>query len=106
GEVVRVRALKDDGAQVAAMDTAFYEARKHRLGALKPSTKRLRMANGAVIPSGGRWEGQMRLSGVQARVSFEVFPSGGNWSFLLGKPLLEALQVVHDYATDTVYING
>ncbi|KAL1693536.1 hypothetical protein GGG16DRAFT_48927, partial [Schizophyllum commune] len=104
GEVVRAMAMKDDGAQVAAMDSVYYEERRHRLGPLRPSTKRLRMANGHVMSSEGRWEGMMRVAGARTLVAFEVFPSGGNWQFLLGKPLLESLRVIHDYASDTVRI--
>jgi hypothetical protein len=37
---------------------------------------------------------------------FEVFPSGGSWSFLFGKPLLERFAAVHDYDTDTIRIPG
>ncbi|KAJ7352144.1 hypothetical protein DFH08DRAFT_956955 [Mycena albidolilacea] len=37
---------------------------------------------------------------------FEVFPSGGSWSFLFGKPLLECFAAVHDYGTDTIRISG
>ena len=34
--------------------------------------------------------------------SFEVFPSDGRWSLLIGKPLLKQLRVVHDYEMDTI----
>jgi hypothetical protein len=64
------------------------------------------MANGALVPSVGYWEGYIRFGGVRVRASFEVFPSGGSWSFLFGKPLLEAFGAVHDYATDTIMVCG
>ena len=34
--------------------------------------------------------------------SFEVFPSGGRWSLLIGKLLLKQLRAIHDYGTDTI----
>jgi hypothetical protein len=40
------------------------------------------------------------------RACFEVFPSGGSWSFLFGKPLLEGFGAVHDYAVDTITVPG
>lgn len=41
---------------------------------------------------------------AKTRASFEVFDSGGVWSMLIGKPLLEQLQAVHDYTNDTIVI--
>ncbi|KAJ7209815.1 hypothetical protein B0H12DRAFT_988346, partial [Mycena haematopus] len=106
GELVRIRALEDDGAMVNAMCTALYEAIKHRIGELQWSVKTLRMANGALVPSTGYWEGYIRFGGARVRATFEVFPSGGSWSFLFGKPLLEGFGAVHDYATDTIAVCG
>ncbi|KAJ7137883.1 hypothetical protein C8R44DRAFT_607176 [Mycena epipterygia] len=106
GEIVRIRALEDGGAMVSAMCTALYEREKHRIGALQYSGKTLRMANGTLIPSRGFWEGYIRFGGTRVRASFEVFPSGGSWSFLFGKPLLEAFGAMHDYAVDSITVPG
>jgi hypothetical protein len=106
GENVRVRTLEDGGAMVNAMCTALYAAVRHRIGELQQSGKILRMANGALVPSIGRWEGYIRFGGARVRASFEVFPSGGSWSFLFGKPLLEQFGAVHDYGTDTISVPG
>ncbi|KAJ6590222.1 hypothetical protein B0H10DRAFT_2233705 [Mycena sp. CBHHK59/15] len=106
GESVRVRALEDDGAMVSAMCTALYEKERHRIGELKHSGKTLRMANGTLIPSMGFWEGYIRFGGARVRGCFEVFPSGGSWSFLFGKPLLEEFGAVHDYKADSITVPG
>jgi hypothetical protein len=44
------------------------------------------------------------LGGHTVEGSFEVFPSGGGWSLLFGKLLLEKLKAIHDYETDTLKI--
>ena len=88
GEIVRVLALFDGAAMVAAMCTTLFNSVKHRLGNWQPSRKLLRMANGTIIPSQARWEGTIQLSNIVIEGSFEVFDSGGSWAFLLGKPLL------------------
>ncbi|KAJ7176152.1 hypothetical protein C8R43DRAFT_872903, partial [Mycena crocata] len=106
GELERIRVLEDGGAMVNAMCTALYEAIQHRIGKLKQSGKTLRMANGSLVPSIGYWEGYIRFGGARIRACFEVFPSGGSWSFLFGKPLLEGFGAVHDYSTDTISVPG
>ncbi|KAF8199388.1 hypothetical protein K438DRAFT_1480376, partial [Mycena galopus ATCC 62051] len=106
GELERVRALEDDGAMVNVMCTALYRVIQHHIGKLQQSGKTLRIANGALVPSVGYWEGYIRFGGKRVRAGFEVFPSGGSWSFLFGKPLLEGLGAMHDYATDTITVRG
>jgi hypothetical protein len=91
---------------VNAMCTVLYAAVQHRIGELQRSVKILRMANGALVPSIGRWEGHIRFGGARVRATFEVFPSSGSWSFLFGKPLLEQFGAVHDYGTDTISVPG
>lgn len=49
GEIVRIRALFDDGAMVSAMCTSIFEKVKHRLCNWSTSDRRLRMANGSVV---------------------------------------------------------
>ena len=54
--------------------------------------------------SHGRWIGDVMLGGKTACASFEIFPSGGGWSLLFGKPLLEQFKAVHNYGDDTLLI--
>jgi len=105
GEVVRIRALFDDGAMTSAMCTTVFSTVKHRLKGWKTSTRTLRMANGAIIKAEAEWAGTMTIKDVEIKGSFLVFDSGGGWAFLLGKPLLRALRAVHDYSEDTITIS-
>ncbi|KAG2336352.1 hypothetical protein BDR05DRAFT_896846, partial [Suillus weaverae] len=105
GEAVRVRALFDDGAMVAAMCTSVFDKVKHRLGNWSPSEKKLRMANGSIVNSDAKWLGIIEVGGVQVKGEFEVFNSGGGWAFLFGKPLLQSFKAEHDYKTDSIRIS-
>ena len=106
GEVVRIRGLFDGGALVNVMCSTVFDKVKKRLRSGVTSKLKLRMANGSIIPSEVHWEGYVNLGGVRAKIAFEVFDSGGNWAFLFGKPSLEALNAIHDYGNDTVFITG
>ena len=107
GEVVRVNALFDGGAMVGVMCSSVFEKIKHRLRSqTKPSGRLLRMANSTVIQSQAVWKGTLELSGVRMDGEFEVFDSGGGWTFLFGKPLLRHFQAVHDFDADTVSIRS
>lgn len=106
GEIVRVKALFDEGAMISAMCTSIFQKVKHRLGNWGPSSKRLRMANGAIVPSLGVWKGKVTIAGIQAEGEFEVFDSAGGWNFLFGKPMLRSFKAIHDYGTDQVHIRG
>ena len=106
GGTVRVWANVDDGALANAMSIAKFDTVKHRLGYYKPSPRWLRMADGSLIKPKAVWEGRMEIGGVQVLGSFEVFDSGGNWEFLLRKPLLTALHAVHEYTGDMVTIEN
>ncbi|KAG1774665.1 hypothetical protein EV702DRAFT_1237852 [Suillus placidus] len=64
------------------------------------------MANGTIVPSKAVWRGEVVIAGIRTQGEFEVFDSGGGWSFLFGKPLLQAFKAVHEYETDTVRIMG
>ena len=88
GEVVRVSALFDGAAMVAAMCQSVFEKVKHRLGGWRKSEKQLWMVNRVLVPLQVVWKGVMQLGGIEVEGSFEVFDSGENWAFLLGKPLL------------------
>ena len=75
GEIIRVRALFDGGAMVAAMCTSIFYKVQHCLGNSAPSKHLLRMANGVIEPSKRRWEGLIKLGNVMANGQFEVFNS-------------------------------
>lgn len=64
------------------------------------------MANGTIVKSLGRWEGEIEVEGISVRGAFEVFDSMGAWDFLLGKRLKNTLKAVHDYDVDEVTIKG
>ncbi|KAH8797171.1 hypothetical protein DL96DRAFT_1565743 [Flagelloscypha sp. PMI_526] len=46
----------------------------------------------------------MEFGGIEKEVELEVFNSGGGWNILIGKPILEKLQAVHDYEHDIIII--
>ncbi|KAJ7504395.1 hypothetical protein B0H11DRAFT_1685146, partial [Mycena galericulata] len=105
GEKVRALGLFDTGAQVAAIDTKFYLSKERRLGKASAPTKRLRMADGKVVSTYGRWEGEAEIEGVRIRGAFEIFDSGGGWKILFGKPLQAKMGAVHDVAADIVTLH-
>ncbi|KAG1812772.1 uncharacterized protein BJ212DRAFT_1276045, partial [Suillus subaureus] len=105
-QIVQVKALFDKGTMISAMCTMVFDSIKHRLGNWKASVKKLRMANGALVPSKGMWKGEVTIAGVEAQGEFKVFDSGGGWKFLLGKPMLQVFKAIHEYETDTVLITG
>ena len=89
GEVVRVNALFNGRVMVGEMCSSVFKKIKHRLhGQAKPSGQLLRMANGTVVQSQAIWKGTLELKGIRVEGEFEVFDSGGGWTFLFGKPLL------------------
>ena len=106
GGAIQVWASIDDGALANAMSSTKFNTIKHRLGYCKPSSRLLRMADGSIVKPKAVWEGKMEIGGVQVSGSFEVFDSGGNWEFLIGKPLLTALHAVHEYTGDTILIEN
>ncbi|KAJ3901580.1 hypothetical protein F5879DRAFT_807042, partial [Lentinula edodes] len=106
GEQVQVEAMVDDGAMVAAMDSAVYDKLKNAIGGWEPTQRKFRMANGSVVPGTARWKGRIKVKGVEVEGGFEVFDSGGGWKFLFGKPLLEQFAAVHDYRKDVIVLKG
>ncbi|KAG2337901.1 hypothetical protein BDR05DRAFT_831032, partial [Suillus weaverae] len=104
GEAVRVRALFDDGAMVAAMCTSIFNKVKHRLANWGPSERKLRMVNGNIVNANVKWSGTIEIDGVRANGDFKVFNSGGGWAFLFGKPLLQSFKAEHDYKSDSIKI--
>jgi hypothetical protein len=101
---ITVRALFDGGAMVSAMSTTAFNGVQNQLGNTTQSKRRLRMADGAVVPSQRRWEGPIELGKVEVIGEFEVFDSKGEWDFLLGKPLLRQFKAIHDYGADMVTV--
>ncbi|KII84708.1 hypothetical protein PLICRDRAFT_179054 [Plicaturopsis crispa FD-325 SS-3] len=104
GKFVPVSGLFDDGAMVNSICQSTFRGLRRQLGSLTRSSRVLRMADGTVVPSQGCWEGVVNLGGVRARGTFEVFPSGGGWSLLFGKPLLSHFCAVDDYSTDMLHV--
>ena len=104
GEQVRFLAVVDNGAMINAIDTAAYARIARRLSPLSPSSRKLRMANGSVVLSTGVWAGNLEWGPLRIQTTFEVFPSGGLWQMLIGKPLLEQVKATHDYSTDTITV--
>ncbi|KAJ7675693.1 hypothetical protein DFH06DRAFT_946792, partial [Mycena polygramma] len=102
GEMVRAMALFDGGAQVGAIDSAYFEKVRRRMGRINPPKKRLKMADGSIVASVANWEGEIEIEGVRARGEFEVFDSGGGWKILFGKPLQATMGVIHDMRQDVV----
>ena len=103
GERVRFLAIVDNGAMINAIDATAYQRTAHRLNLLSPSSQKLRMANGSVISSTGR-AGTLEWGLITTHTTFKVFPSGGSWQMLIGKPLLEQVKATQDYSTDSISI--
>ncbi|KAF9543847.1 hypothetical protein CPC08DRAFT_649769, partial [Agrocybe pediades] len=109
GEVVDLTGVFDDGAMINAIDATAFEVLRSCLHPLVLLGRRMRMADGRLVPSLGVWEGDVWLGrgkeeGVKGWARFEVFHSGGAWSLLFGKPLLCSFCAHHDYESDTVDI--
>lgn len=104
GVPINVKELFDDGAMVNSICNTVYPKLQETIGPLIPSPKILQMADGSHVPSDGRWIGNVTLGGHTVKGAFEIFPSGGGWSLLFGKPLLKQYQAIHDYKNDTINI--
>jgi hypothetical protein len=104
GDMVKIDGLFNDGAMVNSICEKIFALMKYALGELAASKKALRMADGTIVPSQGRWSGEVSLGGQTANGSFEIFPSGGGWLLLFGKPLLRTFKAIHSYDDDTLKI--
>ena len=101
---LKVDGLFDEGVMISLICNKVFPTLQNTLRALTPSLKTLQMADGTHVPSQGCWSGDVTLSGHTVIASFEIFPSGGGWSLLFGKPLLRKFKAVHDYGNDTIKI--
>ncbi|KIO05674.1 hypothetical protein M404DRAFT_38466, partial [Pisolithus tinctorius Marx 270] len=107
-----VQALFNDSAMINTMCTTVFETVKHKLKGWITCSQPLRMVNGTVIPAVAQWTGTIRAGDVKTQGTFVVFNSRGGvsqsvesgWAFLVGKPLLIAFKVQHDYNTDQVTV--
>ncbi|KIM85938.1 hypothetical protein PILCRDRAFT_30668, partial [Piloderma croceum F 1598] len=106
GEIVRLRGVFDDGAAINVIDSKVFATIKHRLTKPKKSDRILRMANGSLVPSYGKWVGTIQVGGISREGTFEIFPSGNSWALLFGKPLMEAFDMTHRYKNDTISLEG
>ena len=88
------------------MSSTMFRKVKHRMGTASPSSQLLRVANGVVVQSEGKWEGKVEVNGISTNVAFEIFDSGGKWDFLFGKTLLEAFKAIHNYESDEITVHG
>jgi len=104
GECVRFLAMVDNGAMINAIDSEAHGRIARRLSPLQPSNRTLRMADGSLVPSSGLWTGTFEWGPARVETSFEVFPSGGSWQMLVGKPLLEQTRAIQEYGTDTILL--
>jgi len=89
---------------VNVIDKPMFMKSANRLTQLTPSSRTLRMADGHLVASMGVWTGNITIGSVKCKSTFEVLDSGGAWAALIGKPLLEQLKAIHDYAMDTITI--
>ncbi|KIO12300.1 hypothetical protein M404DRAFT_126047, partial [Pisolithus tinctorius Marx 270] len=85
---VQIQALFNNGTMTGAMCSSVFSKIRHSLQGWQPSMQTLHMANRIVVLSEATWSGMIWVNRVEAEGTFEVFNSGGGWSFLFGKPLL------------------
>lgn len=64
------------------------------------------MADRKIVRVEAVWTGTIQITDVCIQGLFEVFDSGGSWSFLFGKPLMKAFDAVHYYSKDVVTIGS
>jgi len=65
GGMVKIEGLFDDGAMVNSISEKIFALVKDALGELAASEKALRMADGTIVPSRGRWSGEVTLGNRQ-----------------------------------------
>jgi hypothetical protein len=104
--LIPLRATFDDAAMVNVIDSVLFATIKEQLTGVTASTRVLRMANRTLVPSGGAWTGRIVIGDAKAEGTFKVFPSGGAWEMLFGKPMLHAFNASHEYVRDTVTLQS
>ena len=104
--LVSLQATFDDAAMVNVIDSVLFATIKEQLVGVTASTRVLHMANGILVPSRGAWTGCIVIGDAKAEGTFEVFPSGGAWEMLFGKPMLRAFDTSHEYVMDTVTLKS
>ena len=104
GECVRFLAMVDNGTMINAIDMEAHSRITKRLSPLQQSNWTLHMADGSLVPSSGLWTGTFEWGPVCVETTCEVFPSGGSWQMLVGKPLLEQTHAIKAYKTDTILL--
>ncbi|KZP07423.1 hypothetical protein FIBSPDRAFT_716789, partial [Athelia psychrophila] len=102
GELVHVKGVFDDGTMVNVIGAEAFEKFRHRLASVGQSSSLLKMADGSLVRSAGKWCGPVEVEGTTRHGQFEVFPSGGSWDLLFGKPLLTTFNMTHRYETDEI----
>ena len=106
GEIVRLKGVFDNGAMINAMDSRVFKKIERRLSEVTPSDRLLWMVDGTIVPSVGRWSGTIEVCRIQRNGTFEIFPSGGSWALLFGKPLMKTFSMEHRYADNTISLPG
>jgi len=104
GVIVRATGQVDDGAMRNCMSKTRWEQYSHCLEPMEPSSTWIKVANDARIKSLGQWKGNVKVGGIQAESSFEIFNCKNAFDIILGKPWLKKVHAVHDYSTDTITI--
>jgi hypothetical protein len=104
GKAVEEDMIIDDGAMANTVNTNTYEAARQQLGELAWTSQVLHMVNGELVPSRRFWSGDVCIGREWRPGRFEVFPSGGAWVMLFGKPLLTLFGVWHRYEEDVILL--
>ncbi|KAF8584853.1 hypothetical protein K439DRAFT_1344924, partial [Ramaria rubella] len=97
-----LKGIADGGAMMNTIDLSVWKATSSRLGELTPSQTQAKMADSTIVPSRGRWVGQVSLHKASACGSFAILEVRGALEVLLGKPWLAAAGLTQGFATDTL----
>ena len=73
GTLMNIKGLFDDGVMVNLLCKSMYKLLENNLGKLTTSWHQLQMANGTVVPSIGKWTGNVQVGSQVVKSSFEVF---------------------------------
>ena len=106
GALVLIKEVFNRSAMVNIIDSGLFKQIRHRLSPVRPSSKVLRVANGTLVPSEGLWVGRIIVDSVSTGGLFKIFPSGGSWEMLFGKPMLQAFSATHNFVNDSVTLEA